>query len=715
MFFSSVIHGTHEGEPKSGETSGEIPSARESILAAAVEGLGAERYRRYSVYDLELKDSLNRQLQTLADRLEPTRADLVRCRAAFNEARKRARIREFVPMALLILTLLGLIVFVFPPETAVSTSGLPVPLAVKVMIANPWQGAMMLSSFGLAGIVYVQRRNRLAAVGQARQALDTITLEFKQLHTALVGEAINTALSDVLGPKGLLEFSTQAPRLVELDNATLIASSAVKYLKDFVGGHESSAIGLAGPRGSGKSTLMRALREDASLDPHAVAVSAPVHYDASDFVSRLYRDVAVSVDNPEEGFFKRLGRRRRRQQIVIRFLTSVTALSVGFGLIAADFMPDTLLDGVQLGPLTLLGAAIAGYGLIVYALTLMGMVGRKANTTNSQRLAIDALESLKFDTESNNKSKSALKLFGGFLTLEDEDSVTLKSKTLTHGDLVSGLRGLLRAFADDVYPRPVVVTVDELDKLSDTGDLIDTVNGLKDLFHIKGVHFVVSVSTDALSSFEKRGLSSRDAFDSSFDTIIRVSPLSLRESLDVLAARATGFPPLLGAFCHAWSGGLPRELLRVARRCVEIQRGRNDDVLSTDLFVRTMVSEELVSIIESALNSSEVTDQRGHELWELRSRVKKWERSGLDRHKAPESIDPNSDAISSVAFLGEALIRFYSRSVRGNWIEFDADTQECIEAAADAMSKRAEVPLLRIEAFQEAVLLLDRASAPRSA
>jgi KAP family P-loop domain len=127
----------------------------------------------------------------------------------------------------------------------------------------------------------------------------------------------------------------------------------------------------------------------------------------------------------------------------------------------------------------------------------------------SSQLAAEAIENLTFMSERSAKTKNAFSMFGKAFSMEDEDSLTLKSREQSPADLANGLRILLRTLAAESKHR-VLVAIDELDKISSTDHLIETINGLKDLFHVKGVHFVVSVSTDALRSFEQRGLVSRD-------------------------------------------------------------------------------------------------------------------------------------------------------------------------------------------------------------
>lgn len=89
---------------------------------------------------------------------------------------------------------------------------------------------------------------------------------------------------------------------------------------------------------------------------------------------------------------------------------------------------------------------------------------------------------------------------------------------------------------------------------------------------------IVSVSHDALYRFLLRGLPARDVFDSAFDEIIQIALLDAAESVEVLKKRAVGFPTSWALTCYMLSGGLPRDLLRYGRRCVEIYLEKNQGV-----------------------------------------------------------------------------------------------------------------------------------------
>ena len=77
----------------------------------------------------------------------------------------------------------------------------------------------------------------------------------------------------------------------------------------------------------------------------------------------------------------------------------------------------------------------------------------------------------------------------------------------------------------------MIVAIDELDKLPNDTSVVRLINGLeKDMFHLPGVHFVITVSEDALESFSARGVPIRDAFDSAFRYYLVDGTISAQDS-----------------------------------------------------------------------------------------------------------------------------------------------------------------------------------------
>ena len=135
-------------------------------------------------------------------------------------------------------------------------------------------------------------------------------------------------------------------------------------------------------------------------------------------------------------------------------------------------------------------------------------------------------------------------------------------------EIVASLRDFLELLAAS---GKVLVGIDELDKIGSDDAAMQFLNEIKGVFGVRGCYFLVSVSEQAIASFERRGLPFRDAFDSALDEVVQVRPLNLIESSTMLSRRVYNMPAPFKQFCYCLSGGLPRDLIRAARNVVSAQ------------------------------------------------------------------------------------------------------------------------------------------------
>jgi len=213
------------------------------------------------------------------------------------------------------------------------------------------------------------------------------------------------------------------------------------------------------------------------------------------------------------------------------------------------------------------------------------------------RLAQQTLEQITGSVSRSRNSGLSLARFGMSVSLGGQRTWT--ERELSHADWVAEFRDYLERHRLR-RGGPILIAIDELDKIPDAAQAIEIINGLKDLFHIQGVHFVVSVSGDALRSFATRGIPVRDAFDSAFDAVIEIPPLTAGDSCELLRARVRYFPYTVALFCHAWSGGLPRDLIRAARSCVTVLDAGAGPVPIADL-AQGIIRRDLVQFIDAAI------------------------------------------------------------------------------------------------------------------
>ncbi|MGW5748747.1 P-loop NTPase fold protein [Amycolatopsis sp. NPDC003861] len=583
---------------------------------------------------------------------------------------------------------------------------------------------------GLLIIVAIsQIFRRKAAIKSAMQPADTAAGVLDRSMSAAVQEAISTAINSELGPRGIVAFPTHAPRLVELDVTQVRQSATANYVREFIREHESSAIGLAGTRGSGKSTVMQALLGDADADEPVVITPSPVRYDPGEFIRLLLTNVARAI----AGRRSRAARNHLRvalqratigKQLII--LGSALGISVLPELLrgsssfstTSSILTTRILAGANLFQLIAI-ALLIFVGIVQFAKVLV-----RVDTNSMQphvRQALAVLRELRWETERATSNKNTLKVQSVYES-SGENSLKLKSRAPSRSDLVDSLRELLKLFASHSEDKRMVLCIDELDKLGDPADLVDIVNELKDLFHIEKVHFLVTVSTDALDSFERRGLAGRDAFDSAFDTVVHTRRLELDESLDIVRARATGFPPIVAMLCHAWSGGLPRDLLRTARAAVELQRRNSKAPLSIDTIFATVVLDDLEAAVRASMRTLDFDDDQLEDLWGMqrglvaaRDQSADFDRIRKDLPGPDHFKTPSLRALLSKVKLGLSLLRVakVARSLPNYWQEDGVALRSMRKAAAEhatAIAALSEPALVHEAAVTAAVREFDSAA-----
>ncbi|GIJ81280.1 hypothetical protein SAMN05443287_12323 [Micromonospora phaseoli] len=387
---------------------------------------------------------------------------------------------------------------------------------------------------------------------------------------------------------GSLFDSRFAPTLVGIGIEKATSSTTYLDLVRFIADHPTSAIGIAGPRGVGKSTMMQQLiaSDRASL---GIRVPAPKRYEPGELVRLIHGTLAQEILQPGAGMYVSTTPTRGRRSLLVNVLKGflfAVALVVLLFLWSEEQSSSSGASewGVSTLTVFLFVAFGAWLGLFLRSLwRVLVDLRRGADAPfpwpmtpaeELRRLARAELAYLHFTETTQAKNGVRLKL--GLFTLSGEDQVSVAERTATEADGVEQLRRFLRAVVR-VTGSLVIICVDELDKMDRPEDVVAVVNGIKDLFHIRSVHVLVSVSTDAMHSFAARGVVVRDVFDSAFDEVVEVSRLTYQESAELLALRATDFSFPAMYFCHAWSGGHPRDLIRAARACVTYRAKQGED------------------------------------------------------------------------------------------------------------------------------------------
>ncbi|WP_459799770.1 hypothetical protein [Herbidospora sp. RD11066] len=404
---------------------------------------------------------------------------------------------------------------------------------------------------------------RHALVGAIRER-DLATLHVRYL----INEARKGRLTQefaVTGVSGLAEI---------YDLAHHVPTAAETELLDVLRHLKGGSVGVAGPRGVGKSSLVRArCRAGVRGSDIACLVAAPVDYVAREFVLHLFASLCRSVLS--------YTRRPRYLWRLVRYVFGISAISAIFASPILFFWNSDIPTGVRIAVWAFFGTAVVGINValihdVAVRLKPERLRRRLRKAARRNLLRVRYLQTLSWTTSETYKPASSGPVGLG-IDLMTSRGLSRAEQPFTYPELVGEFRFFARraAVLADYWDGRLIIGVDELDKIGTAAQAEKFINEIKTVFGIPNAYFFVTVSDDALTAFDRRGLQLRDAFDSAFDEIVRVPPLTYEESRRLLYQRVIGLSEPYVALCHVLSGGLPRELIRAARHLVTVAEETN--------------------------------------------------------------------------------------------------------------------------------------------
>ncbi|HEY8985602.1 MAG TPA: hypothetical protein VIU15_39285, partial [Streptomyces sp.] len=339
----------------------------------------------------------------------------------------------------------------------------------------------------------------------------------------------------------------------------------------------------------------------------------------------------------------RLGGTTANAQVV--FGTAALLLPLALLLLTAA-VPSSqeVLDHQE--PALLFGLFVLGLALLSLPSTPWRLPGTTPRLVTACRNHLYRLQTVQSSTAAFTSSAAQL------LTLGSSHSTAVTTVPPNYPGLVSEFRALLGKVAEDEHEKGnrVVVVIDEVDRLGSEVQARAFLAEIKAILGVPHAHYLISVAEDVGAAFVRRGLPHRDVTDSSLDDVLHVRACTLEESTRILRRRAPGIGDAYVALAHALSGGIPRDLIRYARRLVEI-RSATARVELTDV-AQTLVVEELSETLagfRTLLAKHEWGEQGAEVLGAFRS-------LGAHLRRAcpcPERAEP----------LRQALVHFVTRDV----------------------------------------------------
>lgn len=434
---------------------------------------------------------------------------------------------------------------------------------------------------------------------------------------------------------------------------------------------DGGSFALAGPRGAGKTILMRAFCDGRfAADPArdlGIVVSAPVDYEPRDFVLYLYAEVCKKTKEYVE----------RLTPSKVLDTKKAWAIASRVRLLLPFPQRDTSRPPSALGDLSRL----------------------------AERKLRQARYLQTFSTELSGK-------FGvPAAELTTKAATSLAEQPLTYPEIVADLREFLENIANalrtatsvstkmlprDESPPRVLIGIDELDRIGSGERARRFLDDIKAIFWVSGCYFLISVSEDALRAFELAGQGMRDVFDSAFDEIIRVEHLDFDASSHLLRARVTGLSTPYHALAYCLSGGLPRELMRAARAITnqqlsnaEVRLGQVTAKIVTDEFQRHSHAARLALVnIENADTTYRLIHLLNSGCRPTHNDLCKFsEAATAATADSPASVRSLAETVAAHAYYLSALCAVFNDQLRQEDVERATDETQPDEIRFDALAR----------------------------
>jgi len=374
--------------------------------------------------------------------------------------------------------------------------------------------------------------------------------------------------------------------------------------------------GLYGPRGSGKSWLMMRAKYEADQGQGiGLWFPCPRRYDSRAFLSELSGKL---VDEIERRFAKDslITLALRRGQTLLLYLLAILII-IGLTIYAlrelalarthsaarelANTLPDWLWPSV---------------GVTVTILVVLNLLRFRRDNSPNGRLLQEALalrERIRYTAGLRLGSEISVSGSRSLIaTFRRSREKSLEERPSTIASLVSDFRNLAEQVAARL-PGPLVIGVDELDKIENTASVRGLLRDIKGIFEVTGVHFLVSISEEAATTLQLGPLQStaRNEFNSSFYTVIELPPLDPRGAVKLLGTRGLGNSDRLAEALCVLSGGNRRELVRMADLCA-FSVDQSDLPLDERAIITLLEAESLAllqEIIRDITNNGSITEQ----------------------------------------------------------------------------------------------------------
>jgi hypothetical protein len=562
----------------------------------------------------------------------------------------------------------------------------------------------------------------------------------EQIVNHLVEREVGPYLREYINQKNADSFRTKlalkkAPGLwTSMEPSYEIPTETKLKIERMLKNFSTASIGLAGPRGAGKSTLLSSIcdpdrKEFNKADALTIMTSVPVKYDAKEFILHLYSLLCEKILEVESiQFHKRRYNQAKYSSVAMDgFLTIIKRFSffikvcfiLGFsGILLSIFEVFTSKTNSIWTVLQITNALVfrlsiilffPGFIYLIYVVLelfkkIFGIGTKKRNISNSIliNLANDRLEEIKFQQNYTSGWSGSVLMPNSIRMVESTSSFSyaMNRNPLSLPEIIRDYKDFVTHISTN---SKVYIAIDELDKISSSEAAQQFLNEIKAIFGIRNCYYLVSISDNALSNFERRGIALRDEFDTSFDQVLFLDTPDIGYALSLLRKRVIGLPLPFVYLCYVVSGGLPRDIIRICRELHDFE-DNSEGYVSLDMICKKIISRDLISKIRaiSIAASEGLKEPYASEIFSILSQtdIDCILRGQIPKEKSKISMPIDTDAIATKAKKLEQELLAYSIFAHTVYIYFNKMSKD------ESISPLSKSELKSLEKLAKAKLLI---------
>jgi hypothetical protein len=367
---------------------------------------------------------------------------------------------------------------------------------------------------------------------------------------------------------------------------------------------------LSGPRGAGKTWAMgRAGSWAEEQGGLLIPFPSPSEYEPTAFLASISEVVASGYerfyDTKTQATTRTAFRSYQRRLGLIYTLAYVFVLLAFYGVFRSSGFFDEHALRQFINPYFLLGVGGVIGCLLFFLKARREYRADREGLRLVKRKAEDLREKVRYAATLKESAEVGLQgtATGVVARLKRASERQLVERPTTLSSLIQAFREFVELMAGTI-DGPVVIAVDELDKMSDPAKVAQLLRDIKGIFDIRGTTFLVSLSDEAARSLDLAGVRKRNEFNSSFYAVFTVPSLSPGQCLELLRRRVPSFPAELGMVASILGAGIPREVVRIAE-LISADHVRNkaaSDAVSSALHteVQAFLDEALAMFVDQA-------------------------------------------------------------------------------------------------------------------